>query len=123
MKMEWRKTHRGSANWARKLDVETVLEQEISAGESTENLRRGVFAKGPRPEKERRCQRWLIDQHILQDLLQQSVPTATASSAEGRRWRRDEPEDGFDEDSTDKMSPRSLEAPGEELLLKLTSPK
>jgi len=122
MKMEWRKTHRGSVNWARKLDVETVLEQQVSASQiskPTENLQRRVFEKGPRPGKERRCKRWLIDQHILQDLLQQSVPTAFGHHST-ESLGRDESEDGFDEDSSDKMSPRSLDVLGKELLQKLT---
>ena len=128
VKMEWRKTHRGSVNWARKLDVETVLEQnsmqEVSTEEDkspkvskpTENLQRRVFEKGPRPEKERKCKRWLIDEHILQDLLKQSVPTTLGHHS------TESLEDCFDEDSSDKMSPISLDVLGEELLRKLTGP-
>lgn len=130
VKMEWRKTHRGSVNWARKLDVETVLEQksihEVSTGEGessevgkpAESLQRRVFYKGARPEKERKCKRWLIDQHILQNLLQQSVPTTLESTKTSGRVS----EDRFDEDSSDQMSPISLDVHGEELLRKLTSP-
>lgn len=128
LKIEWRKTHRGSVNWARKLDVETILEQnsmqEVSTGEDksskvskpAENLQRRVFGKGPRPERGRKCKRWLIDQHILQDLLKQSVPT-TLSHHSTESLVRDVSEDSFDE-----MSPVSLDVLGEELLQKLTGP-
>merc|ERR1719234_926046 len=93
VRMEWRKTHRGSVNWARKLDVEAVLEQNgmqaVSTGQgesskdskATENLQRRVFKRGPRPEKERKCKRWLIDQDILQGLLEQSVPTTNDTTS------------------------------------------
>merc|ERR1719234_2687968 len=93
VRMEWRKAHRGSVNWARKLDVEAVLEQngmqEASTGQgesskvsqTTENLQRRLFKTGPRPEKERKCKRWLIDQDILQDLLEQSVPTTNDTTS------------------------------------------
>ena len=141
VRMEWRKTHRGSVNWARKLDVEAVLEQngvqDVSTGQDeqakvgeTENLQRRVFKKGPRPEKERKCKRWLIDQDILQDLLEQSIPTTNDTASLGHQSTetlgRDESEDCSDGDSSDEtspMSPVSLDVLGEELLRNLTSPQ
>ena len=75
-----------------------------------------MFGKGPRPERGRKCKRWLIDQHILQDLLKQSVPT-TLSHHSTESLVRDVSEDSFDE-----MSPVSLDVLGEELLQKLTGP-
>jgi len=131
--------HRGSVNWARKLDVEAVIErngmQEVSTGQdesskvskTTVNLQRRVFKKGPRPEKERKCKRWLIDQDILQDLLEQSVPTTNDTASLGHQFTetlgRDESEDCSDEDNSYETSPMSLDLLGEELLQNLTSPQ
>merc|ERR1712108_9485 len=141
VRMEWRKAHRGSINWARKLDVEAVLEQngmqEVFTGEDksskvskpTENLQRRLFKKGPRPEKERKCKRWLLDQDILEDLLEQSVPTTDNTATLGHQFTETlggESEDCSDEDGSDKispMSPGSLDILGEELLRKLNSPQ
>merc|ERR1711971_822623 len=97
---------------------------------TTDNLQRRLFRKGPRPEKERKCKRWLIDQDILQDLLEQSVPTtndtASLEHQSTETLGRDESEDCSDDDNSDEtplMSPVSLDVLGEELLQNLTSPQ
>ena len=140
VRMEWRKAHRGSVNWARKLDVEAVLEQnsvqevfsvedELSkVSKPADNLPRRLFKKGPRPERERKCKRWLIDQDILKDLLEQSIPTASNTTSLGHQFTlgRRESEDCLDEDGYDEMStmsPETLDVLGEELLQKLASPQ
>merc|ERR1711971_1138466 len=96
---------------------------------TTDNLQRRLFRKGPRPEKERKCKRWLIDQDILQDLLEQSVPTTNDTAllehqSTEETLGRDESEDCSDGDSSDEtspMSPVSLDVLGEEPLRNLTS--
>ena len=135
-RIEWRKTHRGTVNWARKLDVEAVLEQNemhgvddsaeedesLKALEETENCEsrqakerekiqkklRMIKAKClNRPVKERTCKRWLIDQDILKGLLKQAIPTTGDEVTLGHQPKDDVTEDWDDEDSSDTQSSRS----------------
>ena len=132
VKPEWRKAHRGAVNWARKLEVEATLEQEASpdlsaAGnvstEDVERTPRKVFKQGRRPEKERRCERWLIDQDLLQDLLKQTIPDPVSEdSPTNQSLSSGEEGTCSGESATAELSsasPHSLDALGEELLQRL----
>merc|ERR1712004_666727 len=134
VKPEWRRAHRGAVNWARKLEVEATLQQEaspdlsavgnVSTEEDVEKTPRKVFKQGRRPEKERRCERWLIDKDLLQGLLKQTIPDSVSEdSPTNQSLSSGEEGTCSGESATAELSsasPHSLDALGEELLQRLT---
>merc|ERR1712004_497877 len=77
-----------------------------------------------RPEKERRCERWLIDQDLLQGLLKQTIPDPVSEdSPTNQSLSSGEEGTRSSESATAELSsasPHSLDALGEELLQRLT---